>query len=151
MKPKFEQYADLLNSHEVRSKIIQDVSFIDLFLGIVISTYLTTEDRDLAFYMTTISQMEFSRKIETLCEIVKDKPYRSAEIVQRLERIRRLKNAVSHTHDINTDEKIFSDQDIIHILSDYPESYEQEIATIKTQLRRLGNTTTQTIGGDALN
>lgn len=140
MIKKFEKFATLLNSHDVRGRLIQDVAFIDILLGVIISMYFTRDDRHLLFHSTIMDKMAFYQKIEILREIVNGKPYKSAEVVQRLNRIRKLRNAIAHTNVLSTYEKIFKDEGIINILSNYPESYKNEIEAIKRQLRRLGDT-----------
>ena len=140
MIKKFEKYATILNSHEVRGRIIQDVASMEFNLDVLISIYFTRDDRHSLFHSTIMDKMAFSQKIEILREIVKGKPYKSAEVVQRLNRIRKLRNAIAHTNVLSTYEKIFKDEGIINILSNYPESYKNEIEAIKRQLRRLGDT-----------
>jgi len=137
---KYKKYASLLNAHDVRGHIIQDVAFIDILLSVVISMYFTKDDRFSLFHNTIMDKMGFSQKIEILQEIVKRKQYKSAEVVQRLNRIKKLRNCIAHTNFLSTYEKIFKDESIINIISNYPESYEKEIETIKRQLRRLGDT-----------
>ena len=131
---------DLLSSDEVRGRIIRDTAFLDLFLGIIIGQYFTSDDRFALMYDSIIERMTFNQKIEVLRGIVRDRRYKSAEVVQRLQRIKKLRNAVAHSHFFHEYDKLFRDKDVVALLSNYPASFKREMEAAKRQLRRLADT-----------
>ena len=135
-----KEIASLLSNDEVRGRIIGDAAFFDLLLMIVIGLYFTPDDRIMQFYDLIGERLSFNDKIEILKRIDFKKRYKSLECISTLQRVKRLRNLVAHKHFVPQDDKLLLDNELVKMLSDYPESYEREVKLAKQRLHRLANT-----------
>ena len=136
-KEEYIKIASLLNSDEVRSKIIADTSYFDTYLGVCLSMYFSPSPKSQFLHEVIIDGLSFGKKIQILSSIKFKRKYKSLECIAVLKRLQKLRNHVAHSYFTIHFDKIFKDIQLIKLLNDYPFQYGRTIKTAKNQLWRL--------------
>ncbi len=129
--------AELLNTDEIRSKIIADTSYFDTYLGVCLSMYFSPAPRNRFLHETVIDGLSFGRKLQILSSIQFRRKHKSLECIPTLKRLQKLRNHVAHSYFTIHFDKIFKDTESLRLLQDYPIQYNSTIKTVKNQLSRL--------------
>ena len=128
---------ELLNSDDVRSKIIANASYFDTYLGVSLSMYFSPNKRSRLLHESIIDGLSFGKKLQILSNIPFKKQYKSLDCIPTMKRLQRLRNHVAHSYFTIHFDKIFKDTDSLSLLKNYPMEYDNAINTAKHQLWRL--------------
>ena len=135
-----QQLANLLSSDEVAGRIIRDVATLEWELDLMLTRYFTAQEKFYEFGEIILSRFSFQQKIDILKKMsfparMKSQP----NSVRSLNKFRKLRNILAHNAFISDKElnSIYSDNEIMAILSDYPKSYLKEFRANKNRINRL--------------
>jgi hypothetical protein len=137
-----DQFADLLQSDDFAGHIIRWVAIFESRLESLLSIYFVGLQVNFEFEELVLSRLSFYEKIEILRKIKFDRPLRSQpNIVNSLDKLRRLRNALAHTSYIQKDEieKLRSDKWIENFVLGYPKTVGREKNTLENRFSLLWN------------
>lgn len=132
-----KKMAELLNTDEVRSKIIADASYFDFFLGFALSMYFSPPIRSILLYESVINGLSFGKKLQILSNIPFKQQYKSLDCISTLKQLQKLRNHLAHSYFTIHIDKIFKDTDSLRLLVNYPTHYDSVIKIATHQFRRL--------------
>jgi len=139
-KMKKQELLRLLSSDEVAGRIIRDVATLEWELDLMLTRYFTAQERFEEFHEIILNRFSFQQKIDILNKMsfparMKSQP----NAVKSLMKFKKLRNILAHNSYISDREleTIYSDNEIMEILSGYPKSYLKEFRANKTRINRL--------------
>lgn len=135
-------FNDRLQSDEFAGHIIRWVSIFETRLDGLLSVYFVGLRYDFEFEELILSRLSFYEKIEVLRKIKFNRPLKSqAGIVNSLDSLRRLRNALAHTHFMPPSEveKLRSDKWIESFVLEYPKSVGREKSALENRFSLLWN------------
>lgn len=135
-----QQLRRLLSSDEVAGRIIRDVATLEWQLDLMLTRYFTAQERFSEFGEIILSRFSFQQKIDILKKMSFPTRMKShPNAVKSLDKFRKLRNILAHNAFIFDKElkSIYSDNELMAILSDYPKSYLKEFRANKTRINRL--------------
>lgn len=130
----------LISSDEVAGRIIRDTAELEWYVELVLTRYFAAQDRFNEFIDVIIDRMSFFQKIEILRRMKLPAKMKSQpNAVSSLEKLRKIRNILAHSAFISNEEidKLYRDNELMKILSNYPQSYKRELAATKNRLNRL--------------
>ena len=130
----------LISSDEVAGKIIRDAAELEWYVELVLTRYFTAQDRFNEFMDVIIDRMSFFQKIDILRRMkLPTKMKSQPNAVASLEKLRKIRNILAHSAFISDEEidKLYSDNEVMKILGNYPKSYRSELLATKNRLNRL--------------
>jgi hypothetical protein len=140
LKDPFEK---LLQSDDFAGHIIRWVTIFESRLDSLLSVYFIGLRAGNDFEELVLSRLSFYEKIEILRKIKFDRPLKSqANIVNSLERLRRLRNALAHTSTNMPDSeiaKLRSDKWIESFVLGYPKTVGREKNALENRFSLLWN------------
>lgn len=139
LKDPFEQ---LLQSDDFAGHIIRWVAIFESRLDSLLSVYFVGFKVDFEFEDLLLSRLSFYEKIEILRKLKFDRPLKSqANIVNSLDRLRRLRNALAHTSHMHSSEieKLRSDKWIESFVLGYPKTVGREKNALENRFSLLWN------------
>ena len=137
-----DQFSDLLQSDDFAGHIIRWVAIFESRLDSLLSIYFVGLQVDFEFEELVLSRLSFYEKIEILRKIKFDRPLRSQpNIVNSLDKLRRLRNALAHTSYMPKDEieKLRSDKWIENFVLGYPRTVGREKNALENRFSLLWN------------
>ena len=130
----------LLMSDEVVGRIIRDVAEIEWELDLMLTRYFTAQERFNEFSDLILARFSFQQKIDLLNKMsfparMKSQP----NAVKSLNKFKKLRNILAHSPYISDEElnTIYTDNEIMSIISSYPDSYLKELRANKNRINRL--------------
>ena len=138
MTPK--EFEKLIRSDEVAGKVIRFCAIFEGRLDWLIARYFTTDERISEFYDLIITRLSLYEKIQILKNMSFHRKMKSQEnIVSSMESIRKLRNALAHNSYLTEKElkKLYSDENIRKILSNYPKGLSKEKNALENRFSRL--------------
>lgn len=137
-----KRLAELLNTDDLRSKVIGNVALLDSHLGIGLTMYFgnADEDRWMVMHELIVDRLPFSQKISIFSKIPFKRRYKSLECIPNMRRLSRLRNHVAHTHYTTDVDRLFENSDSLSLLVDYPKVYDATFMKTKLQLWRVFGT-----------
>ncbi len=123
----------LLSSDEVAGRIIRDTAELEWYVELVLTRYFAAQDRFNEFIDVIIDRMSFFKKIEILRRM--KLPAKMKSQPNAVSSLEKLRNILAHSAFINNEEidKLYHDNELMKILSTYPQSYKRELAATKKQ------------------
>ena len=135
-----KELGKLLMSDEVAGRIIRDVAELEWGLDLMLTRYFTAQERFAEFSEIILARFSFQQKIDVLNKMtfpvrMKSQP----NAVTSLNKFKKLRNILAHSAYISDEEldSIYSDNEIMAILSDYPGTYLKEFRANNNRLNRL--------------
>lgn len=136
-----KELGKLLMSDEVAGRIIRDVAELEWGLDLMLTRYFTAQERFAEFSEIILARFSFQQKIDVLLNKMtfparmKSQP----NAVKSLNKFKKLRNILAHSAYISDEEldSIYSDNEIMAILSDYPGTYLKKFRANNNRLNRL--------------
>lgn len=135
-----KELGKLLMSDEVAGRIIRDVAELEWGLDLMLTRYFTAQERFAEFSEIILARFSFQQKIDVLNKMTFPARMKSQpNAVKSLNKFKKLRNILAHSAYISDEEldSIYSDNEIMAILSDYPGTYLKEFRSNKNRLNRL--------------
>jgi hypothetical protein len=135
-----KELGKLLMSDEVAGRIIRDVAELEWGLDLMLTRYFTAQERFTEFSEIILARFSFQQKIDVLNKMTFPARMKSQpNAVKSLNKFKKLRNILAHSAYISDEEldSIYSDNEIMAILSDYPGTYLKEFRANKNRLNRL--------------
>lgn len=135
-------FAELLQSSDFAGHIIRWVAIFESRLDSLLSIYFVGLKFDFEFEELVLSRLSFYEKIEILRKIKFSNPMKSqANIVNSLDKLRRLRNALAHTSYMPKEEieKLRSDRWIESFVVGYPKTVGREKNALENRFSLLWN------------
>jgi hypothetical protein len=135
-----QQLRTTLSSDEVAGRIIRDVATLEWELDLMLTRYFTAQERFDEFREIILNRFSFQQKIDIFEKMGFPAPMKSQpNAVKSLNKFKKLRNILAHNAFIADKEleSIYSDNEIMAILSDYPKSYLKEFRANKARINRL--------------
>lgn len=135
-----KELGKLLMSDEVAGRIIRDVAELEWGLDLMLTGYFTAQERFTEFSEIILARFSFQQKIDVLNKMTFPARMKSQpNAVKSLNKFKKLRNILAHSAYISDEEldSIYSDNEIMAILSDYPGTYLKEFRANKNRLNRL--------------
>lgn len=142
MPRSLDKFAELMQSNDFAGHIIRWVAIFESQLDSLLAAYFVGANSDFQFQDLVITRLSFYEKIEILRKIKFDRPMKSqANIVQSLDRLRRLRNALAHTSYMPPNEisKLRSDKWIEAFVLGYPSTVGREKNALENRFSLLWN------------
>ncbi|MES9974873.1 MAG: hypothetical protein ABW094_11475 [Candidatus Thiodiazotropha sp.] len=137
---KQKEFEKLIHSDEVAGRVIRFCTTFENRLDDLIARHFTTNDRIFDFYELIISRLSLYEKIQILKNMSFHRKMKSQDnIVASMDSIRKLRNALAHHSYMPEREikKLYSDQNIRKLLSDYPKGLSKEKNALENRFSRL--------------
>lgn len=135
-----QQLQVFLASDETAGRIIRDVAELEWEVDLLLTRYFTAHERFTEFSEIILSRFSFNQKIDILSKMSLPRKMKSQpNAVKSLRKFLKLRNMLAHSSYITDEDihSIYSDNEIIRILADYPKSYKAEVLATKNRLNRL--------------
>jgi len=135
-------FSELLQSDEFAGHIIRWVAIFESRLDSLLSIHFVGLRNDLEFDDLVLSRLSFYEKIEVLRKIKFSRPLKSqAGIVESLDKLRRLRNALAHTSYMPKEEieKLRADRWIESFVLGYPKTVGREKNALENRFSLLWN------------
>lgn len=137
---KRTKIAEVLNRDDVRSRVMKDGAYFDVFLGIAIGMYFTSDDRFSAFHELIIDRLSFDEKLRAIEKLPLKKSYKSIAALPVIRHIQKVRNLVAHEWHIHDRDRRIINANWLYLFSDYPVSYDTPIKLARSRLWRLSAT-----------
>lgn len=135
-------FAELLQSDDFAGHIIRWVAIFESRLDSLLSIYFVGMRVDFEFEELVLSRVSFYEKIEILRKIEFGRPLKSqANIVNSLDKLRRLRNALAHTFYMPKEEieKLRTDKWVEGFVLGYPKTVGREKSALENRFSLLWN------------
>lgn len=132
--------AEVLDRDEVRSRVLRDGAFFDLFMGIAIGMYFTTEDRFWQLHHLVIEHLSFDERLRVIERLPLKKSYKSVAALPVLRKVQQARNFIAHEHHVFYGNPRLTKAGWLDLFTDYPHSYVKPVTLARRRLMRLSNT-----------
>ena len=135
-----EELTKLLNTEEVRGRIIKDAAFLDFSMEMAIGFYFSTYARFSTFEQLVVTRLGFEDKLQILEQIPYEKQYKCLISLKTLRHIQRVRNIVAHTHHVSGREGKLNNPEWAYLFENWPDTYQKVYMSTKLGLDRLSRT-----------
>lgn len=142
MAKKPDKFEELLQSDDFAGHVIRWVAIFESRLDSLLSIYFLGLRVDFEFEELVLSRLSFYEKIEVLRKVKFARPMKSQKnIVNSLDKLRRLRNALAHTSYMPKSEvdKLKKDEWIYQFVMEYPKSVGREKNALENRFSLLWN------------
>jgi hypothetical protein len=136
MPTKLEALAKLLNSDEVRARVMKDGAFFDAFAGVMIAIYFT-KARSRELHELIIDRLTFDQKMRVLERLPYKKQYKSIEAMPVIRQVQQVRNLLAHEYYIDQRHNKLVGASWLHLFDNYPQSYDRPVKLARMRLLRL--------------
>lgn len=136
MPAKLEALAKLLNSDEVRSRVMKDGAYFDFSAGVMIAMYFT-KARMHELHNLVIDRLSFDQKMRVLEKLPYKKQYKSIEAMPVIRQVQQVRNLLAHEYYIHESHHKLQGAPWLPLFDNYPDSYEEPVKRARMRLHRL--------------
>jgi hypothetical protein len=136
MPTKLDALTKLLNTDEVRARVMKDGAYFDFQAGVMIAVYFTKE-RYMLLHELIIDKLSFDQKMRVLEKIPYQKQYKAIEAMPVIRKVQQIRNLLAHEYYVDQHHKKLNGANWLSLLDDYPKSYEKPVKLAKRRMDRL--------------
>ena len=135
-----DRFEELLQSDSFAGHIIRWVAIFETRLDCLLAAYFVAPQLYVSFDELVLSKLSFYEKIEILRGVKFNRPLKSHKnIVDALDKLRKLRNALAHSSYMEADEikKLRSDKWIVDFVTGYPATVGREKNSLENRFSLL--------------